>query len=212
MNPVKNNIILFVLIAILFISGCATIVGGSKYNAHIVVKDNPNALIFYKGEKIGSGSVIYKVKRKDANKLIFIVREEGCEEQEFSFKFKKLRGWALFGSIAGWTGSLGPVPFPFGTIVDISTGALWKPNIAEKGVTKENYKNFKYTLDYSGCKNDSKIDNIEKLKVYLVYLKNGSVIKGEIIEMVPSQYMRVKTFSDNILNIAIDDIERVIQE
>lgn len=139
------------LIAAYFIlQGCATIAGGSKYFAHVTVKDHPNATIEYKGIEQGTGSATFKVPRAKANKFSVTVKEDGYEEQTFSFKKHAFRGWAFAGTFITWTGLIGNVPIPWGVAVDFATGALWKPSKKEKGVQQIDYKNFKYVLDYEG--------------------------------------------------------------
>ena len=83
--------------------------------------------------------------------------------------------------MVGWTGFYQGVPLPWGLIVDASTGAWWKPDIHEKGVTKENFNNYTYTINYTGCSNNqgngktvkkqspttSKADRLRELKLLL---------------------------------------------
>lgn len=141
-------------------SSCATIVGGSRYVAHVVVVDKPSATIVVDGEEKGHGSATFLVKRNVADKLSIVVRQEGCAEQTFRYTTKEFRGGAFFGTIVGWTGVYASsdgtwIPLPFGVVVDLATGAVWKPNVMEKGVTKEDYKNFRYTINYTGCSTQS---------------------------------------------------------
>jgi hypothetical protein len=133
-------------------TSCATIIGGSKYNAHITVKDHPNATITYKNGLAGRGAATIKVPRKDANKIYLEIKEEGCKTQIDSFTTRSFRGWALAGTIIGWTGltSTG-IPLPWGLGTDLATGALWKPNVSEKGITKVDFKNYNYLINYNGC-------------------------------------------------------------
>jgi glycosyltransferase involved in cell wall biosynthesis len=149
---------------------------------------------------------------KDANNLTFIIREEGCDEQEFAFKFRKFRWGALVGSVVGFTGTLGTVPFPFGTLVDLATGSLWKPNVFEKGISKENYKNYRYTLNYTGCSSINNFNLNEPNKQDIVLLKNGSIIKGQIVEMVPFEFLKLKISDDSIIILRSNEIERISKE
>ena len=41
----------------------------------------------------------------------------------------------------------------------------------------------------------------------VVYLKNGSIIKGIIVEQVPNQSMKVKTSDGSIFNFQMNEIE-----
>lgn len=42
----------------------------------------------------------------------------------------------------------------------------------------------------------------------VVYLKNGSVIKGEILELKAGEYIKIKSIGDNIWVIDMDDVEK----
>lgn len=134
------------------LSSCATIVGGSKYWAKVQVPDHPNAKIEYKEIYQGTGEASFKVKRKEANTFSVTISEEGCETQTKSFTRRTFRGWSLAGTIVTWTVSINYIPLPFGVIVDGATGAWWKPNINEKGITKQDFNHYIYSIDYTGCK------------------------------------------------------------
>jgi sRNA-binding regulator protein Hfq len=135
---------------------------------------------------------------------------------------------ALVGSALLW-GQIGTFPIPSGLIIDLATGALVKPNTMENGVSKEDYKNFKYTINYTGCSSQdkwqsNKFDNgksnnvsNENLKTINtnthtdeVYLKNGGIIKGFIMEQVPSLQMKIQTNDGNIFVYKVDEIQKTI--
>lgn len=137
---------------LLGLSSCATIVGGSKYIARVIVANRPNASITYQGVAMGSGTAVMKVPRSKANTFSVSVKEEGYNEQIFNFTQRTFRGWAFFGTIVGWTGVAGGIPLPWGVVVDLSDGSLWKPSILEKGVSKMDYKNYVYSLNYKAEK------------------------------------------------------------
>ena len=133
------------------LTSCATIIGGSKYYAKVQVPDHPNAKIEYKGDYQGTGEATFKVKRKEANNFSVTIKEDGCETQIKNFKQRKFRGWAFAGTVLGWTGLINGIPLPWGVVVDGATGAWWKPDINEKGVTKQDFNNYIYQIDYTGC-------------------------------------------------------------
>ncbi len=143
----KFNLVLLVSVSAL-LSSCATIVGGSKYYAHVTITGHPNASILVNNRPQGTGSAVFQVKRKDANKFFLTIKEDGCESQNFKYKSRTFRGWALLGSLSFFSYSI----FPYGTIIDLINGAYWKPSIFERGVSKKNYKNFAYNIEYTGCK------------------------------------------------------------
>lgn len=197
-------------ISTILLSSCATIIGGSKYYAHIVVVDRPTAKIVYQGEVKGTGNATIKVKRTEANKFYFTVKEEGCNEQQYNYTSRTFRGWAFVGTIVGWTGLIQGIPLPWGVVTDLATGAVWKPNVMEKGVSKEDYKNFKYQVNYTNCSQSQSENKQQFLDV--VYLKNGSVIKGTIIEQVPNVQIKIQTKDGNIFVYKIEEIEKMTKE
>jgi len=150
MKKLFYSLLLFAAFSL--ITSCATIIGGAKYNAHVKVPDHPSAKITYNGTYQGEGNATFKIKRREANKFSVSVKEESCDEQTFNFTQRSFRGWAFFGTLVGWTGLYSGILLPWGVAVDLATGALWKPNITEKGVTKFDMKNYNYILEYKGCK------------------------------------------------------------
>jgi len=149
----KINILLLAALVVLFAS-CATICGGSKYNATVIVKDRTDALISYQGLQRGNGTATFLVRRKEADKFAFSVKVADCKEQQFFYRSRTFRGWAFVGTIVGWTGYIGGYYIPWGVFTDLGTGALWKPNVNEQGVIKLDYKNFAYPVTYTGCPTD----------------------------------------------------------
>jgi hypothetical protein len=142
----------FFVVFVFFSSSCATIIGGSKYYAHVYVENHPNASISYKGVSGGYGSAVFKVPRSEANHFTITVSEENCAKQNFTFQQRKIRGWALAGTILGWTSIISGIPVPIGLFVDLGTGALWRPDIMEKGVSKIDIKNYNYIItNYNNC-------------------------------------------------------------
>lgn len=114
--------------------------------------DKPAARIYYKGALLGTGSSSLKIPRKDANKLSFKVIQEGCPEQQFNYTTRGFRGWALVGSFITFSipTPIG-IPFPLGNIVDLATGAYFKPEKSDPSIRKVDYNNYHYNLDYSLC-------------------------------------------------------------
>jgi hypothetical protein len=224
-----TSILVATIIISILVSSCGTIFGGSQYNARVIINDNSNAKIYYKNEFKGTGSASFKVKRLEANKFSITIKENGCKDQTFDYRENAIRGWAVAGTILGWTGYVGGIPIPWGLGLDLATGALIKPNTMENGVSKEDYKNFKYNINYTGCSSQDKWQsnkfdngnsnnvNNENLKsinanTYTdeVYLKNGGIIKGFIMEQVPSLQMKIQTNDGNIFVYKVDEIQKTI--
>lgn len=144
----KFTIITMFLIAALGMQSCGTIVGGAKYYAKVQVEDNPNAKIYYQGQYKGTGEANFKVKRRNADKFSVTIKEKGKEDFVKNYTQRSFRGWAFVGTVVGWTGTIATAPYilPWGVATDIATGSLWKPDISEKGVSKEDMKHFVYTV------------------------------------------------------------------
>jgi hypothetical protein len=208
MNKVLKTIVL-VLVASGFLSSCATICGGSKYYAQVLVPNKPTADIVYQGEVRGTGSAFIMMKRKDANKFSFTVREKGCAPQIHNYTSRAFRGWALAGTLITWTGFVSGIYIPWGLGVDLATGALWKPNVAESGVVKVNSKNFKYVVSYSGCPVNNEDDPVVDAKVDIVYLKNGSIIKGTLMEPDSSSQIKIKMKDGSIFVFKLDEVLKI---
>lgn len=208
----KSITINLAIISALFLSSCATIVGGSRYNAHIIVSRKPNAKIIYKGEVIGTGSATIKVKRNQADKFSFSVKEDGCNEQNYNYTDRTFRGWAFAGSILLWTGvTPNGIPIPWGAVVDLATGAIWKPNTANEGLSKETYKTFVYEVKYASCSAPKAEDN-KLILIDVVYLKNGSMIKGTILEQTPNVQVKIQTKDGSIFVFKTEEIEKLARE
>ncbi|MCZ4694807.1 SHOCT domain-containing protein [Ancylomarina euxinus] len=154
-NKLKTKLALLFLSSIL-LSSCGVIIGGSRYHAHVTVENHPDAVITYEGKAKGIGQADFLVPRIDADFLTIKVKEPGCDEQAFDFTEKSFRGWTLVGTIVTWTGTIGGIPVPWGLIVDGASGSFWKPSVHESGVSKIDYKNFHYNLNYTGCPDNYK--------------------------------------------------------
>ena len=145
----KMLVQLFV-IALLF-SSCATIVGGSRYTAYVSIDKHPNAQINYNGLNIGTGSAVMQIKRRDADKVGFEISQEGCSTQKHDFSVRKFRGWSFAGSLASafFFPVVVAVPIPVWNVLDVATGAVYKPDAADQRIIKGDYKSYYYNLTYN---------------------------------------------------------------
>lgn len=143
----KKLVLLIIALAgfALSFSSCATIVGGAKYNARVQVPDHPNTKININGQYRGNGEVAMLINRKESNTLNVTVQEGDDEPQTTMFTGRKFRaGTLVFDLLFGWV----PPIIPVGIIVDAATGAWWKPDEKELGVTKIDVDNYLYTITY----------------------------------------------------------------
>jgi len=165
----KKKILLFVFSALIALSfsSCATIIGGAKYNAKVQVPGHPNATITVDGEYKGQGEANFLVNRNVADQLSITVQEENCEPETTQFTSKSFRGWAFIGTVVGWTGVIPNtyIFLPWGVAVDLCTGALWKPDENEKGVSKIDYDHYLYTIYYNAIPIEGQVvesDEVQK--------------------------------------------------
>ena len=195
------------------LSSCATIVGGNTYYAHVEVIGKPKAEIIHNGVTVGVGKAVIKVKRSDANRFSVRVRQKECDERIFSYRSRSFRGWAFLGSLLTFTGLINGVPIPYGLVVDVASGALWKPNVAEKGIVKLNYRHYRYIINYTTCEEEEE-EKEEEIPLYVevVYLKNGSVIRGIILEQIPNVQLKIETADGNIFIFKMEEVEKIAKE
>jgi hypothetical protein len=124
------------------LSSCGVMFGGSRYNSNIEVKDHPNADIYANGEKIGTGEVSTSFKRNQPLKIE--VKQDKCEPKIQNFDNRFRTGNFILSAVS-W-GLLG-------IAVDLGTGASYKPDHKnDPSIEKLSDKDFKFTVDYSDCK------------------------------------------------------------
>lgn len=187
------------------LSGCGTIIGGSSYNAHVHAVNRPNANIYHKGKLVGKGFGVVKIRRVEADKIQFSVVEEGCPEEIIQYRTRTFRGWACFFSIVGWTGFVGGIPIPWGMFVDLVSGAWWKPTVGERGIMKLDFKNYQYNLPTEKCEANSP----QPAGGDKVFLKNGSIISGKIVEEIPGTSIRIITRDGSEFVYKVEEIEKI---
>ena len=123
------------------LNSCGVMFGGSKYQGTIIAKYHPNAEIFVDVKKLGNGQATALFPRN--KELTVELKEPGCETKTQTFN-KSFRTGNFILSIVSW----GLV----GIIVDIATGASYKPDHHNPSVKKENTKDYTFTVDAPTCK------------------------------------------------------------
>jgi len=223
------KLLLSTIFVVFLFSSCATIFGGAKYNAHVIVNGSPGAKITYNNRYIGYGTASFKVNRKDANKVTIAVQENGCEEQIFHYTNRGFRGWPFFSSLILWT-SFYPgtnIILPWGVALDFVTGAVWKPDVMEQGVMKMDYKNFQYIINYipecdrteiaptkiTQNQNTLQISSASRETfVDVLHLKDGNTVKGIIIELDPRKFVKIQNLNNEVFLFTMSDIVRISKE
>lgn len=201
----KRNVFTLMAIAAVagFISSCATIAGGGSYVARVQVANHPDATIVYRGMDRGTGVAIFNAKRRDADKFSVTIKKEGCETQTKDFVQRSFRGWAFTGSLLGWTGLVPGtfIPLPWGLVVDGATGAWWKPDENEPGVTKMDYDHFFYEINYTGCKEDKGGIEIVKSRGEIEQVKVQEVEKETEKEREKNREEEAKSRADQLIEL-----------
>lgn len=155
---IKNYFkVLFLLFISISLNSCATIFGGSKFNAHVIVKNKPNASIYFDGEKKGVGEAEFLVKRRKSDKLEIVIKEKGNSDFVRLYDSKVARpgavieavvdGIQMLGSILSSNGNT--IVIPLASTINLISGASWKPDVSNDEITKIDYDNFQYLIDVS---------------------------------------------------------------
>jgi hypothetical protein len=137
----RISIVALLLSMTVLLNSCGVMFGGSKYQGTIIAKDHPNAEIFVDGKKLGNGQATALFPRN--KELTVELKEPGCETKTQTFN-KSFRTGNFILSVVSW----GLV----GIIVDIATGASYKPDHHNPSVKKENTKDYTFTVDAPTCK------------------------------------------------------------
>ena len=136
----RISIVALLLSMTILLNSCGVIFGGSKYQGTIIAKDHPNAEIYANGKKLGNGQATALFPRE--KDLIVELREPGCETktQTFGTSFR--------------TGNFILSVFTWGifSLIDIGTGASYKPDRKNPAITKVSTKDFTFTVDGPVCK------------------------------------------------------------
>ena len=98
----------------------------------------------------------------------------------------------------------------------INFSSMYKPNENEPGIYKINDDSYEYRLN-STCipiETTQYIQNTSTKSALkgVVYLKNGSVIRGSIIEIIPNKSIKIQTIDGSIFVFKFEEIERYTQE
>ncbi len=132
------TVALLLSIAVLF-NSCGVMFGGSKYQGTIIAKDHPNAEIYANGKKIGVGQATALFPREKDLKVE--LKEAGCETktQTFGTSFRtgnfilSVFSWGIF------------------SLIDLGTGASYKPDRKNPAIQKTSTKDFTFTVDGPNC-------------------------------------------------------------
>ncbi len=237
----NNKIIfLAVLIPVIF-SSCATIFGGRKYNAHIqtnrpnariyidgeivgsgnvkisVLRKNANKLHIVLKEQgcvdTQFNFVSRKIRPLALANVIAPYAVTFLAPSSFFSTYEVVNANSTVKTNS--EGNLRLLILSFwlnASLVDlINFSSMYKPDVNEPGVYKINYKNYIYKLN-STCQLASSSENVDRSSfTAVVYLKNGNIIKGKIIEILPNISLKIQTIDGSILVYKFEDIEKYTQ-
>jgi hypothetical protein len=82
-----------------------------------------------------------------------IINEIGCQPYTHKYSSKTPRLGPILGTASEITQMIlaQQIGIPLGSLIDLATGGYWKPNVKEPGLSKIDYDNFLYELDYPTC-------------------------------------------------------------
>ena len=203
---------------LILLNSCATVFGGAKYHAHIIVPNHPNVSVLLNGEHIGNSNSIIKIKRADASFLNFEVQKEGYVPENYYYRSKKVRGvavgfsifFSLFTRLTIFSnnGVIYNRAFPIQIFIDmLNYSSIFKPDDKEKGLIKMNYNNYKYVLPFRGeLINPPKIETSktlvkDELTIQQEKLRDLKIMYDEnIIDNIEYDMMRKNILDDQDLN------------
>jgi len=136
----RISILALLLSMTVLLNSCGVMFGGSKYQGTIIAKDHPNAEIYVNGKKLGNGQATALFPRNKELKVE--LREAGCETKTQTFG-KAFRTGNFILSIVSWG--------LIGLIVDLGSGASYKPDHHNPDVKKENDKDYTFTVTPANC-------------------------------------------------------------
>ena len=122
------------------LNSCGVMFGGSKYQATIIAKDHPNAEIYVNGKKLGNGQATALFPRE--KNLIVELKEPGCETKTQTFGTSFRTGNFIL-SVFTWG--------LIGLLIDLGTGASYKPDRKNPAIEKKSDKEFTFTVDAPTC-------------------------------------------------------------
>ena len=168
---------------ILIMSSCATIFSSSKYK--LSVGSNPSDAKFKvtnrEGKKVYEGKTPKEIELK-ANSSFFIKQSYKINFPDHKKSFNvecEIDPWYWVNLVLGSGGILGFF------IIDPLTGAMYK------------------------LKTNSIEANLPNINRDVIYLEDGSIIKGKIIERSPNKSIKIKTSNGNVFNYEIDQIKKI---
>jgi anti-sigma28 factor (negative regulator of flagellin synthesis) len=203
----------FFLSQIVFLSSCSTIFSSTDYN--LSVKSEPSEAKFKvenrEGSEVYSGKTPSNVNL-DASAGFF-------KKQSYRVKFAnydRVEQVKCSVDISYWFnllwGTLAPIPF---FIIDPATGAMYKLKNQHVLVNltsqqKNDYDQSSDSAPEDNNENQNKKKNEELVDV--VYLKNGSIIHGEIVKINPGENVKIKIESGNLFVYEMDEVKKITKE
>ncbi len=129
MKKTNNYLMIIALASTMLLQSCAVVFSGFKDKVKVRSGTPDNAIVYYNGEKVGTGNCTVKIPKKRIADAIVEVKAPGYESQTFKFT-RKLRGGAIF--------------------LDCITGVVWLiPDFILGGVYKATPQKVNYDLQIS---------------------------------------------------------------
>ena len=133
----KSLFISILFLSTILFSSCGVMFGGSRYNATIIAKDQPNAEIYANGEKIGVGTATGSFRRNRPLKVELKENAEITFDKSYDYTFR--------------TGNFVVSVLMFGILglgIDLGTGASYKPDHKfTDDIERKSDKEYTFTIE-----------------------------------------------------------------
>ena len=184
MYPKLFKFIAIIIVCSFIFSSCATLFHGSTDEVGFS-SDPTGAKVYVNGEYMGITPV--KIELKSSKVYTIEFRKDGYDNKSVMINNDIGAGWIVLDVLCG----LIPV------VIDAATGdwnSLDQDHVAA-ALEKQKEQN----------KNEDKYEDV-------VYLKNGSIIHGIIIETVAGESIKIKTNDGNTFVFKMEEIEKTTKE
>ncbi len=114
---VRLKVLVFLLAGIVFLPGCATILGGSRHKIHVKQGTPPDARVYLNGEFIGEAPENLKVQKSARQGNSYVeIKADGYETAKISLTRKVSVIFTLL-----------DIPLIIPLVIDYATGNIYKP-------------------------------------------------------------------------------------
>ena len=184
---VRLRTLAFLLSGIIFLSGCATILGGSRHKIHVKQGNPPDARVYLNGEFFGEAPENVKVQKNARQGNSYLeIKADGYETAKISLTRKVS---VLF--------TLLDIPLIIPLVIDYATGNIYKPRP----------NRVDYYLEKKEGYNPNKTYDISVGEFVIFSYGKYKNVEGEIIAVYPDRALIKFRKPDSLLDKMSKKIE-----